>query len=335
MSDNKPRVYVVATGGSISCIGRFRTDFINYTYQAGHLTIQEMIARVPEVNEFADVRAEQFLNVDSNDVGPANWPALAKRVNRIFEEDTAAAGVAIPHGTATLDETAYFLNLTVRSRKPVVLTGSMRPPTGLSTDADVNLLDCIRVASDPAAGGKGVLVVMNSEIQAARDVVKANATRVHTMTSRGLGCLGYADSDHRVVFYRAPVCAHTADSEFDVQSIEKLPRVDVAMAYAGADGQVIDALVERGVEGIVSAGLGSGGAPNEFLRALDAAVKKGVAVVVATQAGEGRVTLKQRFIDGGYIVADNLAPRKARILLMLALTRTRDAKDIQRMMLTY
>jgi L-asparaginase len=335
MNTNKPRVYVVGTGGSISCIGRSRTDFINYTYKAGHLTIEEMLARVPEIDEFAEVRAEQFLNVDSNDVGPADWPALARRVNRIFEEDPEAAGVAIPHGTATLDETAYFLNLTVKSRKPVVITGSMRPPTGLSTDADVNLLDCIRVAATPAAGGKGVLAVMNSEIQAARDVVKANATRVHTMTSRGLGALGYADSDHQVVFYRAPTRAHTADTEFDIASIEKLPRVDIAMAYAGADGDLIDALVDRGVHGIVSAGLGSGGAPNAYLRALDEAVKKGVAVVVATQAGEGRVTLKQRFIDGGYVVADNLGPRKARILLMLALTGTRDAKQIQRMMLTY
>ena len=335
MSSTKPRVYVIGTGGSISCIGKFRTDFINYTYQAGHLTIDEMLARVPEVNDFAEVRAEQFLNVDSNDVGPANWPALARRINRIFEDDPDATGVAIPHGTATLDETAYFLNLTVKSRKPVAITGSMRPPTGLSTDADVNLLDCIRVAADPAAGGKGVLAVMNSEIQAARDVVKANATRVHTMTSRGLGSLGFADSDHQVVFYRAPTRAHTADTEFDISGIEALPRVDIAMAYAGADGAVIESLVDRGVKGIVSAGLGSGGAPNAFMSALDDAARKGVAVVIATQAGEGRVTLKQRFIDGGYAVADNLGPRKARILLMLALTKTRDTKEIQRMMLTY
>ena len=335
MITDKPRVYVIGTGGSISFIGRARTDYINYTYKTNQFTVDEMLARVSEVDEFAEIRAEQFLNTKSYDISPANWLGLANRVNQIFRDDQKAAGVAICHGTATLEETAYFLNLTVKSRKPVAITGAMRAPTGISSDADLNLIDCIRVAAAPGAAGKGVLVVMNNEIHAARDVVKSNTLRVHTMRSHDLGCLGYADSDHQVVFYRAPVRSHTMDAEFDIEGVVELPRVDISMAYAGVDGDLVDALVGTGTLGIVVAGLGSGGGPDRYMRALDAAVNKGVPVVISSQSSSGRVPLKQRFIDGGFIVADNLSPKKARILLMLALAKTRDAREIQRMMLTY
>ena len=148
-NESKPRVYLVGTGGSISFVGRTRTDYTNYSYDGKHLTIDEMLERVPEVREFADVRAEQFLNLGSTDVTPEHWLGLAKRINQIFRDDPNAAGVAVTHGTATLEETAYFLNLTVKSSKPVVVTGAMRPPTGLGTDSDVNLIDCIRVAAAP------------------------------------------------------------------------------------------------------------------------------------------------------------------------------------------
>lgn len=332
---DKPRVYVLATGGSISFIGRVRTDYINYSYKSDLLTIEQMLARVPEVHEFAEIRAEQFRNVNSNEFGPADWLGLASRVNRIFHDDQKAVGVAITHGTGTLEETAYFLNLTVKSRKPVAITGAMRPPTGISTDADLNIIDCIRVASAPGAAGKGVLAVMNNEIHAARDVVKSNTLRVHTMRSHDLGCLGYADSDQQVVFYRSPTRAHTTDTEFDIEGIAALPRVDIAMTYAGVDRTLVDALVGADAQGIVVAAVGSGGAPHGFMRALDAAVRKGLPVVVASQSGNGRVPLRQLFIDRGFIVSDNLSPKKARILLMLALAKTRDADKIQRMMLTY
>ena len=146
---SKPRVYVIGTGGSISYVGSSRTDYINYSYHNKHLTIQELLDRVPEVNDFADVRCEQYMNVGSTDVGPDHWVGLAQRINQIFREDPDAAGVALTHGTATLEETSYFLNLTVKSLKPVVVTGAMRPPTGLGTDTDVNLIDCIRVAAAP------------------------------------------------------------------------------------------------------------------------------------------------------------------------------------------
>lgn len=334
-SESKPRVYLVATGGSISFVGRTRTDYTNYSYDGKHLTIEEMLERVPEVHEFAEVQPEQFLNLGSTDVTPEHWLGLAKRINQIFRDDPDAAGVAVTHGTATLEETAYFLNLTVKSSKPVVVTGAMRPPTGLGTDSDVNLMDCIRVAAAPQSAGRGVLTVLNNQIQAARDVTKTNSYRLETFQAPDFGFLGYADSDAEVVYYRRPDRVHTADSEFDVEGIEQLPRVDIAPAYAGADGLVIRALANAGVDGLVAAGLGSGGSPPPYMAALKEVSDAGLPVVIATHTGTGRVMLTRRFTEDGYIVADNLTPKKARILLMLALTKTKDRAEIQRMMLTY
>ena len=335
VGDRRPRVYLIGTGGSISFVGRERTDYINYSYDNKHLTIHELLDRVPEVNQWAEVRAEQFLNVGSTDVGPSHWLALGKRINAIFREDPEAAGVAITHGTATLEETAFYLNLTVKGRNPVVVTGAMRPPTGLGTDADVNLMDCIRVAAAPQAAGRGVLTVLNNEIQAARDVTKTDSYRLETFRSNQLGLLGYADSDGEVVFYRTPTRAHTQDAEFDLESVAELPRVDIAYSYAGADGILVSALADAGVPGMVAAGLGGGGSPPGFMAALRKAMERGMIVVIATQTGNGRVMRTRRFGEAGFIVADNLSPKKARILLMLALTKTSQPEEIQRMMLTY
>jgi L-asparaginase type II len=290
---------------------------------------------VPEIQDFAEIVPEQLINVGSTDVQPAHWLALAQRINQIFHQDPEAAGVAITHGTATLEETAYFLNLTVKSRKPVVVTGAMRPPTGMGTDAEVNLMDCVRVAAAPQSAGKGVLTVLNNEIQAARDVTKTNSYRLETFRSNELGFLGYADSDGEVVFYRTPTRAHTSETEFSVDNIAQLPRVDIAYAYAGADDLVVRSLADAGVPGIVAAGLGSGGSSPAFMRGLKAAQQRGVKVVIATHTGNGRVIRNRRFTEEEYIVADNLAPKKARILLMLALTVTDSPEEIQRMMLTY
>ena len=334
-SAQKPRVYLIGTGGSISFVGDFRTDYINYSYRNRHLTIEQMLDNIPEAQEFADILPEQLVNVGSANITPAHWLQLARRINDIFALDAQAAGVAVTHGTATLEETAYFLNLTVKDRRPVVVTGAMRPPTGMGTDADINLLDCIRVAAAPQSAGRGVLTVLNNEIQAARDVTKSNSYRLETFRSGELGCLGYADSDEEVVFYRSPARTHTADTEFDVAALEQLPRVDIAYAYAGADGLVVNALAEGGTAGIVAAGLGGGSSSPEFMAALKKARERGIPVVIATHTGNGRVMRTRRFVEDGYIAADNLAPKKARILLMLALTRTGDAGEIQRMMLEY
>jgi L-asparaginase len=331
----RPLVHVIGTGGSISCIGQSRTDFLDYGYGDHHYAIEEMIARVPEVNELAVVRSEQFMNAYGGEVSPDKWLDLARRIDTILREARDTAGIAITHGTSTLEETAYFLNLTVRSTKPVVVTGAMRPMTAMSNDAEVNLLDCVRVAACPDAGGRGVLVVLNNQIQGAREVTKTSTSRLDTFKSADLGFLGYADSDGKVVFYRATTKRHTFESEFDVRSIEKLPRVDIAYAYSGVDGTAIDALVAGGCDGLVSAGLGSGGAPRAFIASLEKAVATGVPVVVTSHAGSGRAMARRAAAERGFLFGDNLSPRKARILLMLALATTRDTAEIQRMFEAY
>ena len=335
MATAKPVVHVIGTGGSISCIGESRTDLFDYGRADRHYTIAEMLARVPEIEEIATVRSEQFSNVYGGDLSVSQWIALARRINQIFRSAPDTAGVVVTHGTSTLEETAYFLNLAVRSTRPVVVTGAMRPLTALSNDAEVNLLDSVRVATSDAAAKRGVLVVLNNQIQAAREVTKSSTSRLDTFKSSDLGFLGYADSDGQVVFYRATTRRHTADSEFEVEKLDRLPRVDIALAHHGADGAAIDGFSRAGCDGVVAAGLGSGNAPKQFLDALSKLVASGIAVVVASQVGSGRVMGRQAFLSRGFVTADNLSPRKARILLMLALTRTRHPEEIQRMMDTY
>jgi L-asparaginase type II len=330
-----PLVHVIGTGGSISCIGEGRADFLDYNYGDRHFSIEEMLGRVPEVNGIARVRCEQFMNAYGGEVSPDRWLALARRINRIFRDEPETAGVAITHGTSTLEETAYFLNLTVRSPKPVVVTGAMRPMTAMSNDAEVNLFDCVRVAAASDAARRGVLVVLNNQIQAAREVAKTSTSRLDTFKSADLGFIGYADSDGQVVFYRSSTRRHTFESEFDVERINALPRVDIAYAYSGVDGVAVDALVSAGAQGLVSAGLGSGGAPRAFLDALSRAVKAGIPVVVTSQAGSGRAMARRAAAERGFLFGDNLLPRKARILLMLALANTRERAEIQRMFDTY
>jgi L-asparaginase len=334
-TDTKPLVKLIGTGGSISLQGSGRLDFTEYGYSGKHLTIEQMLAGIPGVERFARVQVEQFENVGSPAIGPQHWLGLAKRVNRIFREEPEVAGIAITHGTATLEETAYFLNLTVKSDKPVVITGSLRPPTALDSDADPNLLDCILTAASPEACGKGVLVVLNNEVQAAREVTKTNTYRLEAFQTPHFGFLGYADADHQVIFYRMPTRSHTYQTEFDVDGLGALPRVDIAYSYAGADGLVVRALTQAGVDGIVAAGTGSGNGPPDFQQALEEAVTQGISVVQASHTGSGRVVMVRRRRETGLIVADNLTPKKARILLMCALTVTRTRPRIQEMFEAY
>jgi L-asparaginase len=330
-----PVVHIIGTGGSISCVGESRTDFLDYSYGDRHYTIAEMIARVPELGSVATLRSEQFMNAYGGEVSPQRWADLARRINAIMREAPDTAGIAVTHGTSTLEETAYFLNLTVKTKKPVVITGAMRPMTAMSNDAEVNLLDCVRVAATERAGNRGVLVVLNNQIQAAREVTKSSTSRLDTFKSADLGFLGYADSDGEVVFYRDPTRRHTYQTEFDLERTGAMPRVDIAFAYSGVDGAAIAALAKAGCEGMVAAGLGSGGAPRPFLDALSDVVAAGIPVVVASQAGSGRAMARRAAAERGFLFADNLLPRKARVLLMLALTLTRDRAEIQRMMNTY
>ena len=219
-----PRVWVLATGGTIAGTGASSTDLSNY--RSGTVLGEDLVRAVPEIRKHADVRVEQIVNIASYDMTLDNWMTLAKRINQIVTDDPTVAGIVVTHGTSTLEETAYFLNLTVRHDRPVVLVGSMRPATAISADGPLNLLNAIRTASSPEARGKGVLVVMNDEINAAREVTKTNTLRVETFRAPDLGLLGYVDDD-KVTFYRASTRRHTVNAEFDVTQIRQLPKVEI------------------------------------------------------------------------------------------------------------
>lgn len=335
MAAQRPTVYVVATGGSISGLGPHRLDYILYPELGQRLSIEEMLARIPEVNDLAEIQAENLIRIGSASIGPTEWLQLAQRINALLSTAHPPQGVVVTHGTATLEESAYFLHLTAKSERPVVVTGAMRPPTAVGTDADLNLLDAIRLAACPDAAGRGVLTVLNNEIQSARDVTKSNTFRVDTFTSRDLGFLGYVDSDGQVVFYRNVTRLHTTAAPFDVRGRETLPRVDIVYAYGGADGVQIDAVRQHGTDGLVLAGFGGGSYPSAFLDAGKRAVQAGIPVVLATRSTAGRVIMTPQKASAGFIVSDDLMPQKARILLMLALCMTRDRQTIQELFYKY
>jgi L-asparaginase len=335
MTASRPTVRIIATGGSIAGVGPNRLDYILYPELGQHLTIAQSLERIPEVDEVAQVRSEDLVSVGSTAIGPGEWLRLSQRINQVFQEEADVAGVVVTHGTATLEETAYFLHLTVKSARPVVITGAMRPPTALGTDADLNLLDAVRIAACPESGGMGVLTVLNNEIHCARDVSKANTFRVETFRPNELGFLGYADSDGKVVFYRAPLRKHTTATPFDVTGRDTLPRVDIVYAYAGADGLLVGAVRSNRSDGMVLAGFGGGSFPPAFVAAAAEAVLDGIPVVLASRSTAGRVVITPLKEKQGFIVSDNLMPPKARLLLMLALTITRDREEIQQMFYEY
>ncbi|MFN0040167.1 MAG: asparaginase [Burkholderiales bacterium] len=331
-----PVVWVLATGGTISGKGAASTSLTEYS--PGAFLGEELVAAVPEIKRVAAVRAEQIANVRSSDLTLDNWRALAKRIDEIFSSDSSVAGVVVTHGTNTMEETAYFLNLVVRHDRPVVLVGAQRPPTAISADGPLNLLNAIRVAIAPEAKGKGVLLVMNDEISAARDVTKTNTYRVETFRSADLGFLGYVDGD-RVALYRSPTRRHTVSSEFDVREIDKLPSVEIVYSYIQPTGVLIEALIAAGVDGIVFAGTGAGLISSFEKSALKSALSRPPEArpvfARSSRVGSGRVVARDEYDAMGMIPADNLNPQKARILLMLALTKTKDLSEIRRMFAEY
>lgn len=331
-----PLVYVLATGGTISGKGASSTSFTEYT--AGALLGEELVRSVPEIAQFARVRAEQVANVRSSDLMLDDWLRLVRRIERIFADDAEVAGVVITHGTNTIEETAYFLNLTVRHDRPVVLTGAQRPATALGADGPLNLLSAIRVAIAPQARGQGALVVMNEEINAARDVTKTNTYRLETFRAPELGFLGYVDAD-TVTFYRRSSRRHTSSSEFDLGDVSALPAVDIVYSYVQPNTVMLQALLDSGVDGIVFAGTGAGYLSNVERAALDAVLAKPVdqrpMLVYASRVGNGRVVPRREYDEIGMIAADTLSPQKARVLLMLALTKTRNVEEMRRMFAEY
>jgi L-asparaginase len=332
----KPRVYVLSTGGTIAGQGSSSTDLSNY--KPGSILGEQLVKAVPQIAQVADVRVEQIVNLPSHDLTIADWLTLAKRIQRIIADDPGVAGFVITHGTNTLEETAYFLNLTIRSDRPVVLVGSMRPATAISADGPLNLLNAVKTAMSPEARGKGTLIVMNDEIGGARDTTKTNTLRVETFKSPELGLLGYVDED-KVTFYKSSTKRHTTHSEFDIAPLSQLPKVAVLYSYVEPEPSVIRAVVSAGASGIVFAGTGNGALATAEREAIAAINKMPAAsrpiLVRSTRVGNGRVTATAQFDELGVIPSDTLNPQKARILLMLALTRTRDAREIRRIFAEY
>ncbi|MEO5692498.1 MAG: asparaginase [Usitatibacter sp.] len=325
----KPKVALVATGGTIASLGADSLDVLNYGATNRRLGASDLIERFPELSLEHVIIAAEFRRVASNDIGFAEWKELALLLERLPQENPDLAGIVVAHGTATLEETAYFLHLTLRVGVPVVLVGSQRPPTALSSDAGMNLLAAVRTAATREVRGAGVLVVMNDEIHGAREVTKTSTLRLHTFASPDFGMLGQVDND-RVVMLRTPTTRHPIDAPFDLASIEALPRVDICHAYAGCDGVGSRAFVAAGARGIVSAGFAPGVTSPAETAALVEAVRDGIAVVQASRVLSGRVPRTLRNDERGFVCAGNLNPQKSRILLALALTVTRDRAQLQR-----
>ncbi|HEV2956653.1 MAG TPA: asparaginase [Xanthobacteraceae bacterium] len=331
---DRPVIAAIGCGGTISSLGRDSTDVLDYPDFGTKLPIDEVLGRYPELAKVADMLPVPFRSVGSTAIGPPEWLELAATIDRLAAERPELAGFVIPHGTATLEETAYFLNLALKSDKTVVVVGAQRPASALGSDAGMNLLGAVRTVSAPAARGLGVLVVLNDEIHSAREATKTSTYRLQTFRSPDFGLLGHIDGDG-VQIYRQPRRRHAPDTEFDIAGLARLPRVDIAYSYGGADGTVVDALVAAGARGIVSAGLAPGiPAPLERI-ALERARGAGVIVVQSSRAGSGRVALRRYLDEAGMVAADNLNPQKARILLMLALTRTTDIIEMRRMFTVY
>ncbi len=332
--EQRPRVALIFTGGTIDSVGVDRLDLAFYIEANKRLEDGELVARVPELASIADVEEIPFRRLPSQSIKNQDLFDLVALIHQIFDEDRAD-GVVITHGTNTLEETAYFLHLTLKRDRPVVIVGAMRPSSAISADGYLNLLSGVRVAATEASRGMGVLIVLNDTILSARDVTKTATYRVETFQGRDLGPLGYADNDGRVLFYHRPLRTHTTETEFDLTDIDALPRVDVVVSYLGADGVMIDAAVAAGTRGIVSAGTGAGRPTPAEDAALDRAAAAGVVVVQGTRVGSGRTVTSPGLRRKGWSAADNLQPWKARILLALGLTKTSDVTEIQRMFDTY
>jgi len=331
----KPRIAMIGTGGSISTPGRHSLDLFEYSDYSPPLEVDELIGRFPEIAAQAEVVPIRFRTIPGTAITAADWLDLLRRIHALASGPDAFDGVVVTHGTATTEETAWFLNLALKTDVPVVVVGAQRPPNGLSSDAPLNMVNAVRLAASPAARGLGTLVLLNDEIHPAREVTKGSTYRVETMRCPDLGMLGYVDADGQVVVYRAPTRRHTTATEFDVAALTDLPRVDIAYSYTGAEATVIEALVAAGARAIVSAGQAPGKVTPAEQAALEFAVRRGVLVVQSSRAGSGRVLERTRLREQGIVAADNLNPQKARILAMLALTVTRDVERIQAMYRVY
>lgn len=329
-----PLIAVVGAGGTISSFATHDRDYMNYPETGRKLSVDEVIAEIPQLAEFAELVPLSFRSVGSSAFGPDDWLRLHRTISAAVAERPEIAGVVVFHGTATLEETAWFLDLTLPADRPVVLVGAQRPLNTVSTDATLNAINAVRVAADPAARGRGALVVLNDEIHAARDVTKGSTFRLHAFHSGIHGAVGVADPD-RVIFHREPEAARRSRRVFDVSGCDNLPRVDICYAYAGSDGTAARAFMAAGARGLVSAGFAPGMPATLEREVLAEAARVGLPVVQASRAGQGRVARRDWLGRNGWIAAGDLAPQKARILLMLGLLESSDPERLQELFDAY
>ncbi|MBP0618820.1 asparaginase [Cupriavidus consociatus] len=328
----KANIVIIGTGGTIAGAGASAIN--TAAYQSAVVPVDKIIASVPEISKVANVKGEQIFQIGSESFNNERLLKLAKRVSEVLKQPDVD-GIVITHGTDTIEETAYFLNLTLKSDKPVVVVGSMRPGTALGADGALNLYDAVLVASNPASKGKGTLVVLNDEIHTGRDVTKSNTFKAETFRSQ-FGPLGYV-VEGRSLFYRLPARPHTLQTEWDIDKIDKLPEVAVVYAYGNVNPASIDAAVKNGAKAIVYAATGNGSVGDYMVEPLKAARAKGVQIVRASRTGSGVVVRNAEQPDDKYdwIVTDDQLPQKARILMALALTRTNDPKALQQVFWKY
>lgn len=323
-----PRVHLMVGPGTLPSVGKDRMDLLRYRLSGiPRLTGEQMLEPLPEIAKVARVEVDK-----GNPYGQGSYEDLRKLALRAEEvlRSPDLDGLVYVQGTNTIEETAYFLGLTVHSDKPLVITGAQRPYNGLSSDAQMNLLDAVRLACAPESRGKGVLVAFNGEINAGRDVTKTNTYHLQTFRTRDLGLLGYIDPD-KIEFYRTPHRRHTLNSEFNLSDVQSLPYVEVVYIHTGARPGLADAMVKLGAKGIVIASVGAGSPGSLDKEFTDILQKRSAVVVQSSRVGEGRIVRNNNWWESGMVVADNLSPQKSAILLSLALTKTSDPATVQRM----
>lgn len=331
-AQKKPVIYVLATGGTIAGQG---TSSTAAGYKAGVISVDQLLGAVPGLDQIAEIRAEQVANIGSQDMNDQVWLKLAKRTNELLKQSDVD-GIVITHGTDTQEETAYFLNLTVKSDKPVVLVGSMRPSTAIGADGPRNIFTAVACAADPTSKGRGVMVVMDDKILGADDLAKTNTIYVETFQNPNYGPLGIMYNG-KPIYSRASVKRHTTHSEFDVTHLTELPRVEIVLSHSNATALFIEAAIYAGAKGIVTAGVGNGNVTTDMMNAMDEAVKKGVAIVRSSRIMTGPSAQWDEVDDDahGFTASWFINPYRARVLLMLALTKTNDYKEIQRIFAEY
>ncbi|KAJ9759001.1 type II asparaginase [Campylobacter jejuni] len=331
MKKAKSRIVILGTGGTIA--GFIDSTIATTGYTAGAIDIDVLIKAVPQIRDLADISWEQIANIDSSNMCDEIWLRLTKKIAKLFAE--GIDGVVITHGTDTMEEIAYFLNLTIESDKPVVLVGAMRPSTAISADGPKNLYNAVALVVNKEAKNKGVMVAINDKILSARGVVKTHSLNVDAFSSPDFGDLGYI-VDGKVFFYNNVTKAHTKNAPFDVSKLTSLPKVDILYSYSNdGSGVAAKALFEHGTKGIVVAGSGAGSIHKNQKDVLKELLKKGLKVVVSSRVVAGCVAVSDSDEKLGFISAEDLNPQKARVLLMLALTKTSDPKKIQEYFLKY